>query len=553
MPMTIDDTGLASACPDDADPDDADPDGAGSGLAPDPGPPQPAGAFASLLFPDPPGSSAGAEAADGFLSDVRLDQVFGSVAGDREERDLIAAQLTRPARDAAIVNFRHEVFRDLAEPAVLGALTRFSERLTKVRAHLRQTADMASPQQREGWFLDAAIIYCEAIGSLATDLDQAPVSSSGLAAFRSYLRAYAGAPGFAALARDTRWCKDRLSAVQYLVRIKGPRIEVSRYSGEPDYSAEITKTFERFQQGAVKDYLISYRSTPGMNHVGAQILQFVARLFSDEFTVLRDFCRRHADFLDPVIRQFDRELQFYLSYLAYIGPLRRAGLSFCLPEVSASSKDVFASDTFDLALAAKLTAAGKTVVTNDFHLTGRERVIVVSGPNQGGKTTFARTFGQLHHLAAIGCPVPGRSARLFLPDRILTHFEQREDLASLTGKLEDDLIRIRRALLTATPDTVVIMNEVFASTALADARLLGEKVLRKVIELDLLCVYVTFIDELASCGPSVVSMAAAIEPDDPARRTYKVVRKPADGLAYALAIAAKNQVTYEQLKKRLAQ
>jgi DNA mismatch repair protein MutS len=312
---------------------------------------------------------------------------------------------------------------------------------------------------------------------------------------------------------------------------------VSRYTGEADYSAEVLKTFERFKQGAAKSYLIRYRVQPGMNHIAAQITELVARLFPEQFTALEEYCRRHDAFVDEGIRQAGQELQFYLAFGDYIRPVRAAGLSFCYPEVSATAKDVRAADTFDLALAHQLALRQAPVVTNDFRLDGPERIAVVTGPNQGGKTTFARTFGQLHHLAAAGCPVPGSAARLFLPDRIFTHFEREEDLATMSGKLEDDLIRIGDILQAATGRSIIILNETFASTTLHDARFLGTRLLTKVTRLGALCVYVTFVDELAALGEQVVSMMSTVVPGSPAERTYQVVRKPADGLAYTLAIA----------------
>ena len=134
---------------------------------------------------------------------------------------------------------------------------------------------------------------------------------------------------------------------------------------------------------------------------------------------------------------------------------------------------------------------------------------------------------------------------------MFAHFEQEEDIHNLRGKLHDDLHRLHETLSMATPDSIFILNEVFNSTSLEDAVFLSSEVLKRIIALDAICVCVTFMDELASLSTTTVHMASNVRPGDLAQRTFKVTRRPPDGLAYAISVAEKYRLTSAQLRERL--
>lgn len=507
--------------------------------------------FHSLLFgsPDLPADLADVVEPE-YFHDLNLDQVCAALGAGRDEYRL-TPYFRYVLHDVDRVEFRQRVFRDLEDDTIRGIAVRFGDSMREMRERLRLAGKLRHPLQKQRWFLAALGGYCAGAESLAHDLAGASIDSAGLIALRDDVAQYTSSAQFQQMRDHAAKLVDELAGVHYNILIRSNKITVGGYDDEPDYSARIAATFERFRQGAAADHRMKVTTYPDMDHVESGIVELVAQLYAPLFDDLASFCRAHQDFRSDGLVRTDSELQFYLGYLGHLEPLRAAGLCVCYPEVSTASKEFEASETYDLALAAKLVADGATVVVNDVELSGTERILVVSGPNQGGKTTLARTFGQLHHLAALGCPVPGRQSHCFLPDLIYTHFEREEELDTLAGKLEDELRRIHDILDHASTDSVIIMNEIFTSTTLQDAQSLSGTVLDDITELDALCMCVSFIDELSTRNAKTVSMVSTVAPDDPATRTYRLVRRPADGRAYAVAIAEKYGLTYERLTKRI--
>ncbi len=542
----------------------------------EPAPAMPSRAFASILF-DRPHSEAEIDQHQDlpFFVDLNLDQLFTWIAEERlgistpradsrftyrrsgEEPEPpdpynLRPFFCTPLEDVDAITYRHDIMRDLEGKALRDQIRSFAQSMRAMREHLKQVQKLYYHHQKTAWFRDAVEIYCDSVRRLADELPKQDPKSRGFQALAEYLAAYVRSNAFQSLVAEAKGIKEELSTVTYNILIKGNRFTVSKYEGEPDYAIEVEATFEKFRQGAVQDYRLRFADSVEMNHIEAIVLDYVAKLYPEIFGRLDAFFEQHRDYLDPTIRRFGREVQFYLAYLEFIEPLKRASLKFCYPCVS-DSKEIRADQTFDLALANKVVHEGGTVVCNDFYLQGPERIFVVSGPNNGGKTTFARTFGQLHYLASLGYPVPGRSARLLLYDQLFTHFEKEEHIENLRGKLQDELVRIHEVLQQATGNSIVVMNESFASTTLEDSLFLGQRVIQQLTDLDVLGVYVTFIDELSRLSEATVSMVSTVVPENPAQRTFRVIRKPADGLAHAAAIAEKYGLSFESVTRRLVQ
>ncbi|OCB56090.1 DNA mismatch repair protein MutS [Mycobacterium malmoense] len=507
--------------------------------------------FNSILDPQADGATGTATPPD-CLGDLHLDQIVAAVTAGHDESGL-AGVFYAPLHNIATVRYRQQIFRDLQERETWPVIKTFVDGMRTVRGRLRVAENAWHRLVRQGWLVAAVETYCHTVATLEEELATVALQSDGLRNFGSHLAHYVDGDVFHELVAETQSLRDQLHAVRYLVHIDGLRVHVEKFDDQTDYTKEVTETFERFATEVSKDYRVALPDFNDMNHVEEQILECVAKLHPEVFALLDDFCSRRQRFIEPGLAGFEHEVQFYLSYLAFIGRFAGSGLKFSYPEMTDHPGVIDVRDAFDLALAIKSTEDGQHPVTNDFSLSGPERIFVITGPNQGGKTTLARTIGQCTYLASLGCPIPASKARLTLPDHIYTHFDHQEHVSTLHGKLDDELVRIHDIMQRATETSIIIMNESFSSTTVSDALLIGSEVLHRIIELHCVAVYVTFLDELSALDPACVSMVGEVAPDDPTRRTFKFTHRAADGLAYAAALADKYGLSHHALTQKINQ
>ncbi len=544
--------------------------------------------FYSVLYPTEESAGlARRKKAPAAFGDLQLDLIVKRAMQDARSPELEEA-FYNPVPDPETIAYRQEIFRELEEdPAKRKLLLEIVERFGALQRTMEELRDKAqgggqtaaagqtavAPVRSSGAFdmsgilaaaglgkgenwldmgrvLDRTGDFALALADFAGQVQALDLRSQGLRRFGAYVAEYCASPRFREMESEARRLREALSALRYCLWLKNNNsaVKVLPYEEREDYAGRIEALFSRFRQGETRDFRRTLDETPVSEHLENQILQRVSRLYPKEFQALREFGEKHLGFADETVLRFAREVRFYFCWLDMLAPLKAAGLPFCYPEVHTHGPACRLEEGFDLALALRKPEG---IVTNGFSLTPPEQVLVVTGPNQGGKSTFARAFGQAHYLASLGLPVPGRRASLPLCDMVYAHFEREEGPGDLDGRLRDDLRRLKTLLDAATPRSVLVINEIFSSTTAWDALVLSRKMLDRVTDLGSPCAVVTFLDELADYGPQTVSMAAEVSEDEGHARSFRILRRKPGGRSYAEVLAQRHGLGYEEIRRRV--
>ncbi len=218
------------------------------------------------------------------------------------------------------------------------------------------------------------------------------------------------------------------------------------------------------------------------------------------------------------------ELAFYVGCLNLREQLAQVGepMSFPVPAAHGERKHSF-NGLYDVCLALTMKRA---IVANDVDADNKD-LVVITGANQGGKSTFLRSVGLAQLMMQCGMFVPARSFSANVCSHIFTHFKREEDVTMNSGKLDEELSRMSAIVDDITPDSLLLFNESFAATNEREGSEIARQIVSALLDRGVKVFFVTHLYEFAH-GLYTQELGTALflraerEPDG--RRTFELAQ-----------------------------
>jgi DNA mismatch repair ATPase MutS len=268
----------------------------------------------------------------------------------------------------------------------------------------------------------------------------------------------------------------------------------------------------------------SYSFTiPPRDEAGGQALE---EMTSRGINLVANAAARSADHVSSYLTMLRAELGFYVSCLNLRDQLiaRDQPVSFPVPSAS-SPREFSCADLRDASLALRID----DVVGNDVDADGKS-LVIITGANSGGKSTFLRSAGLAQLMMQCGMFATARSLRASVCRGIFTHFIREEDPAMISGRLDEELARMSTIADQISPHCLILFNESFAATNEREGSDIGRQIVRALLEAGIRVFFVThqfdFADSFYRQRPdSALFLRAPRQPDG--QRTFKLtVAKP---------------------------
>jgi DNA mismatch repair ATPase MutS len=302
----------------------------------------------------------------------------------------------------------------------------------------------------------------------------------------------------------------------------------------------------------------------------------LAKVLEKTAIPIADRLGQYSDLHGQLFKDLRQALIFYLGAVRFIRQFQKLGLPMCRPQIAPEEeRRCVVKDSYNVHLFLRHSGTddgeGSAIVRNDILMGPGPggHILILTGPNHGGKTTFLQGVGVLHILAQAGCYVPGTQALISPLDHLFTHFPVEEKPESDAGRFGEEAMRLAKIFEQLTRHSLVLLNESLSSTSFGESLYLAQDIVRILRRIGTRAIYSTHLHELANKvdelnasvpGDSRIISVVSSPVETPGQangnelnRTYKVEARPPLGQSYAREIAARYGISYEQLQNVLSE
>jgi hypothetical protein len=450
--------------------------------------------------------------ADDLVQDLELETlVEGMARGDPFVADVARHALLAPLKDEDVIAYRQAALRDaLAHPGAVRGLYALA---TAALERADEASWTFTPRQPSSVVYDAREVLTAHLASLRELRNLADTTATRQGAARLTSPAFAGF--FERVRRDfpdeeLRELERHLEALRFrggvrarvslgtankggdhrlrLHRARGPGTRavggwwplasgrLALFAGRPNGARHATTATIRIESG-------SPNALRALESLRDHCLERTAEALQDG-----------VDRLTAFFGSLRSEVAFYLGAICLAERLQELGVATCLPESApASGRALAAEGLVDPCLALR---AGVSPVGNDVAADGID-LLLVTGANQGGKSTFLRALGVAQLLLQAGLFVPARAFRAALAPGVFSHFRREEDRTMTRGRLDEELARLRAIADDLVPGSLLLLNESFAATNEREGSEIARQVIDALTQAGVRVAFVTHLDEFA--------------------------------------------------------
>ena len=311
-----------------------------------------------------------------------------------------------------------------------------------------------------------------------------------------------------------------------------------------------------------------YNEQGGTNDLEAPLFRELKEINSEYISHLDRAIRAYFKKSTEDILTFESQMSFYIGAKRIIEAVRARGLDMCRPKyLPMEERKLNAKGVFDLSFYTQMVSSDPMgslkdkIITNDCTMDDDGRFFVLTGANNGGKTTYTRAIGIIQVLAQAGVYVPCVSCEISPVDFIYTHFPKEEEVGLNTSRFTQECKQFKVTVDSATRYSMLLLNESIQSTTPTECVYIATELTKIFRCIGVRGVYATHLLELAKNldnlnaevkgDTKLVSIVTTVDVTADNKRLYRIVRSAPQEFGYAKTIYKKFGVSFEDVKKRM--